>query len=365
MAVFPLIFAPIFKPKPWGGRKLESLLGKKLPGGVAVGESWELADLEEEQSVVAGGPARGKTLGALVQEWGTGLTGRAQLIDGRFPLLLKFLDARENLSVQVHPDAATAEALGGRVRVKHEAWYVVDAASGGAIYRGLVEGTNADALRSAVEEDRIESVLRRVEVRKGDCFYLPSGTVHALGAGVVVAEVQTPSDITYRLYDWDRVDSDSGKPRTLHIEEALRCVSFDEIPAGVEERQHVASVWTAVTSLVRAPAFNIERVRMVQGVEQPIPHAEMVIWMVLEGAGSVRCLDLKEPLLFRRGDTVLLPAALREGVVSAHENCMWLEVTVPIESSLADFDRPDREALRAPPSSGYVSIHIDQLENKP
>jgi len=175
----------------------------------------------------------------------------------------------------------------------------------------------------------------------------------------LVAEVQTPSDVTYRLYDWERVDPATGSPRDLHIESALENLSLEPVPQGCENRSHVASVWTAVTSLVRCPSFVIERVRMVEGVEQPIPHAEMVMWMVLEGSGDVRCDDLKEPLGFRRGDTVLLPAALRNGVVRAHEVCTWLEVTVPIESSLAGFERPAREEHRAPTRApGYVSLNV-------
>jgi len=363
MAVTPLIFRPIFKPKPWGGRRIESILGKTLPPGEAIGESWELADLEDDQSVVASGPSAGKTLGALVRDWGRDLIGGAPLVDGRFPLLLKFLDAREALSVQVHPDEAAAQTLGGRVRVKHEAWYVIDAEPGAVIYRGLRPGVAIDDLRRAVDDGAVESVLQRIPVRKGDCYYLPSGTIHALGAGALVAEVQTPSDVTYRLYDWNRVDPASGAPRELHLEQALACVSVEPPDPGVERRSHVASVWTSVTSLIRCPSFTVERVRMVDGVEQPIPHAEMVIWMILEGRGDVRCGDLKEPLGFARGDTVLLPAAMRDGIVRALENCMWLEVTVPIESPLAGYDRPERDTPHsAARSPGYVTLNVPRPE---
>ena len=145
--VHPLVFEPLFKPRIWGGRRLETLLNKRLPPGVAIGESWEVVDLEEEQSVVAAGPARGKGLSELVQGWGVDLLGRAELPAGRYPLLIKFLDARESLSVQVHPDEATVRRLGGRVRVKHEAWYVIDAQPDAFIYRGLREGVDADAVR--------------------------------------------------------------------------------------------------------------------------------------------------------------------------------------------------------------------------
>jgi mannose-6-phosphate isomerase len=365
MPVTPLIFRPIFKPKPWGGRRLASILGKALPPDVPIGESWELADLEDDQSVVASGPFAGKTLGTLVRDWGCDLVGGAPLVDGRFPLLLKFLDARDTLSVQVHPDQAAAEARGGRVRVKHEAWYVFDAEPDAAIYRGLRPGIGIDDLRLAVDRGQVESVLNRIPVRAGDAYYLPSGTIHALGAGALVAEVQTPSDVTYRLFDWNRVDPAGGAPRALHVEEALACVSIEPPAPEIERRSHVASVWTAVTSLIRCPSFHIERVRMVDGVEQPIPHAEMVIWMVLEGRGEVRCGALKEPLGFARGDTVLLPAAMRDGVVRALENCMWLEVTVPIDSPLVGYERPERETPQsAAQAPGYVRLNVPRPEDE-
>lgn len=359
MPVYPLIFKPILKPKPWGGRRLESWLGKNLPPEATIGESWELADLEDDQSVVATGPAAGKTLAQLVREWGPDLTGRAPLIDGRFPLLLKFLDARESLSIQVHPDQATADAHKGPVRVKHEAWYVIDTEPGGFILRGVRPGVSPDDFTSAIAQGKLETVLNRINVRKGDCYYLPSGTVHALGAGVLVAEVQTPSDVTYRIHDWNRIDPATGAPRELHIDAALPCVSFASIPESTEQRSHVASVWLAVTSLIRCPSFTIERVRIVEGVEQAIPHAEMVIWMVLDGSGEVRCDDSKEPLRFQRGDTVLLPAALQGAVVRAHEVCTWLEVTVPIESTLAGFERPERDRRQSPERTpGYVPLNL-------
>jgi len=353
MTVYPLIFQPIFKRKIWGGRKLETRLHKTLPPGEPIGESWEVADLEDDQSVVANGPARGQTLGQLVREWGSDLLGGAALFEGRFPLLIKFLDATDTLSVQVHPSAEMAARLGGRVRVKHEAWYVLDAENDGFIYRGVRPGVDADAFRRAVDRKSVETVLNRIAVRKGHCYYLPSGTVHALGAGVTVAEVQTPSDITYRVYDWDRVDPAAGSPRTLHLDEAMQCISFAPAGDDAESREHVASVWTAVTTLVRGDAFTIERVRMIEGIDQPLPYAEMVIWIVLDGAGRITTDATNEPTPFSTGDTVLLPAALSGAKVQTLKPCLWLEVTVPVRSSLTGFERPERERPRhtktAPP----------------
>jgi len=362
-AVYPIVLEPIFKPRIWGGRRLERLLNKRLPPELAIGESWEVVDLEEEQSVVAAGAMKGKTLGELVQLWGDDLLGRAGLVEGRFPLLIKFLDANQALSVQVHPDEAMARRLGGRVRVKHEAWYVIDARPDAFIYRGLREGVDAGALRRALDEDRAESALNRIPARKGHCFYLPSGTVHALGGGAMVAEVQTPSDVTYRLHDWNRVDAQTGRRRELHIEEALACVSYGSLPAE-QPPQHAASVWTSVTSLARCESFVIERVRMVDGVEMDIPYAEMVIWIILEGSGSIACKGLSEALSFGVGDTVVIPAGLMNGRVATHANSMWLEVSVPIVSSLRGFDRPDRRSLHEN-GGGYFSIQLPREPSGP
>ena len=358
MDVFPLIFEPIFKPRIWGGRSLERLLGKRLPEGELIGESWEVADLEDDQSIVAQGPAKGKTLGELVRTWGKELLGGASLFEGRFPLLIKYLDARETLSVQVHPDEATARRLGGRVRVKNEAWYIIDAAPDGAIYRGLRKGVDADALKRAVAEGRVEEVLNRIAARKGHCYYLPSGTVHALGAGVVVAEVQTPSDVTYRLYDWNRVDPSTGRGRELHLEEALGCISHDPTPLAVEQPEHVAAVWTSVTSLLRCPSFVIERIRMPEGVEHELPYLEMVIWTVLEGCGRITFAGSASPVAFEAGDTVLIPAGLSSGRVVALQNCCWLEITIPIPSRLKDLTPADRQALKAPEGGGFVQLDV-------
>ncbi len=346
MNVHPLIFQPIFKGKIWGGRRLENRFGKALPPVELIGESWEIADLEDDQSVVREGPAEGRTLECLVKEWGTALTGRAPLVDGRFPLLIKFLDAHDTLSVQVHPTAEVAAKLGGRVRVKHEAWYVLDAAEDGFIYRGVEPGVDAAALRRAIDEGRVESCLNRISVKKGDCYYLPSGTLHALGAGVMVAEVQTPSEVTYRVYDFNRIDASTGKRRELHVDQAFACISFDPGPIAGEERSHVAGVWTTVTRLVTCDAFLIERVRMVDGVEQAFCYGELVIWIVLEGRGKISYKSARQPMTFSAGDTVLLPAGLEEGRVKTSDDCLWLEVTVPIPSDLADYQRPDRATLR-------------------
>lgn len=329
MDLCPLVFEPIFKPKVWGAQNLARVLGKTLPSLERYGESWECADLDNGQSVVARGPAKGRTLHELVEMWGPALLGRAQAVDGRFPLLIKFLDAAENLSVQVHPDPETAMRLGGDVRVKHEAWHVIDARTDACIYRGLVPGATVDDLQTAMR-DRPEAILaylQKIPVKAGQTYYLPSGTLHALGAGVLVAEIQTPSDVTYRLYDWGRVRpaADAG----MHIDEALACIRTDIDIAPFEKRSHVSSVWTTVTRLVKCPSFTLERVRFSGGVEQDIPYAELVCWVVLEGSAEIsHGKGGRES--FTRGDTVVLPAELRDARLKTETDCQWLEVTIPM-----------------------------------
>jgi len=354
----PLIFEPIFKPKIWGGRLLSETVGKSLPGDEPIGESWELADLEEDQSVVRRGPAKGMTLSALVRDWGKELIGRASLFGGRFPLLIKFLDARQHLSVQVHPDQSMADRLGGNVRVKNEAWYILHADEDGAIYRGLAEGVDRASFVDAIGAGKVASTLRRIAVKAGQCYYLPSGTVHALGAGVVVAEIQTPSDITYRVYDWDRVDPKTGQGRALHIDEALECIHFGDDTDGAQPRSHVGSVWTAVTRLVTCDSFVIEQVRMIDGIEQDIPVGEMQVWVVLSGKGEVIYDGGSQRLTFGRGDTVLIPARLDAARLKTTDDCVWLEVTIPIASDLAGYPHPERIEQTDQPGERVVQINV-------
>jgi mannose-6-phosphate isomerase len=363
MNPYPLIFEPMFKPRVWGGRKMGTRLRKSLPPR-PIGESWELAALESDQSVVAIGPAKGKTLSQMVELWGEKLLGRAELMGGRFPLLLKFLDADQALSVQVHPSEEAARAADDESLVKNEAWYVIDAAPDSWILRGVKPGVDQEMLRAALTRGHAEQVLNRIAIRPGHAYYIPSGTVHALGPGAVIAEVQTPSDTTYRLYDWDRVDPETGRTRELHIDEAMDSIVYEPVPAAAEHPEHIASVWTAITRLVRCESFVVERVRMVAGVEQVIPYDEMVAWMVLDGAGSIRCDGLSEPIRFGVGDTVLLPAGLKGGRVAVEEASTWLEISIPIASSLTNLNRAERESMKSDPRTNYVPLNINVDKSK-
>lgn len=360
-AVCPLIFKPLFRPKIWGGQNLHRLLEKPLPDGEKIGESWECADLAEGQSVVAAGPAAGRTLHDLVTDWGADLLGRAALVGGRFPLLIKFLDAVEPLSIQVHPDAETAARMGGGARPKEEMFYIIDAAPTGCIYLGLRPGVTRDDLADASRNGGIEPLLRRIPVKPGQSFHARPGTVHALGAGVVVAEVETPSDTTYRIYDWGRTRgaADAG----LHVAEALESVRVDDNTPPPPRRSHVGGLFTTVTRLTECPAFVVEKVRFVEGMDMEIPYAELVAWVVLEGRGSIR--HASGQIAFKKGDVVVLPAALRDGRLKTEQDCTWLEVTIPSASDLANLPHPSADELRAPREAhGAVQLNLGNLRGR-
>ena len=310
---YPLKFDPIFKTNVWGGRGLASNLGKALPGHGPVGESWEMVDLPGDQSLVAAGAAKGTALHQLMSDWGPQLMGSTAVDGGRFPLLVKYLDACQTLSVQVHPDKDAAARLGGRP--KSEAWYIMDVAPGGVIYHGLQPGTTRRQLRDAIDEGQVEQLLARVEVKPGDLVPVPPGTVHAIGAGVLLAEVQQPSDTTYRVYDWGRMGLD-GEPRQLHIEQALESIHFGQLaPPIVREGG------------VDMQRFQVVFQRLFTGGETF--HEDLfyegsgpVVVVGLEGSGSVVVPGHQEP--FERGEVVLVPHACRPMKVYARDG--WARI---------------------------------------
>jgi len=330
MKVCPLIFEPIYKPKIWGGDRIFTYFDRPPVSGGAIGESWELADLEEDQSRVVAGEFRGKTLNEILAKMGRDLIGDAELFEGRFPLLIKFLDARESLSVQVHPTEDVARKLGGNVRVKNEAWYILDTDPAGAIYHGLESGVTAESFREAMLTGRVEGILRKIPVKQGDCYYLPSGTAHALGAGVLVAEIQTPSDITYRTYDWSRVDSSTGRPRELHLDRAMECIDFKSpSPPARQDPISIADKEQTATRLVTCDSFLIDKVDVAAGSEFDIHTAELTVWMILAGGGLIDWDGKADSLEFCKGNVILLPAALPGIKMKVTSDIELLAVTLP------------------------------------
>jgi len=314
---YPLLFEPILKEKVWGGRRLERW-GKALPPGVRIGESWELADLAATSaggggggaahSRIANGPLAGATIRDAIERWGERLLGDVELTRSRgFPLLVKYLDAREHLSVQVHPSPAYA-ADHPDAHLKAESWYVLDAEPGSVIYKGLRPGVTLHdierALTTTEHGSGVVELLQTHEARVGDLHNLPSGTVHALGAGVLVAEVQTPSDTTFRVYDWAKEYARAA--RDLHVEQALASLLIETPPPSARLPEQ-----TPLATLVRSPHFEIAEARPTPA--EPLPLARVfgpapapVVVMPLIGGLRVHAEGRAHDL--PQGQTALIPA---------------------------------------------------------
>lgn len=337
-ALTPLLFDPIYKEKVWGERKLEQL-GRALPGNsdTRIGESWELADLGQTsvsgggggaaRSTITTGPFTGRTLHELITEYGKAITGDLPLTPdgsggGNFPLLVKFLDAGSNLSVQVHPNAAYAAAHDDAF-LKSECWYVLAADDGAVIYKGVKQGTTPEQFRAAIQDGTVEDLLITVPVKPGDMHYVPSGTCHALGAGVLAAEVQTPSDTTFRVYDWGRTG------RELHIEQAMQCIHLGPPDvARYEKRVTVEGEHATRTSLVECEYFKVDRVAVKSGYNASVASSQPVVWMVLEGEGAFT-RDGDDDLRFGQAQTLLIPPSLNDHSVRFDAAGTYLEINFP------------------------------------
>jgi len=310
MKPYPLTFVPILKEKVWGGRTLERY-GKQLPPNVLVGESWELANLprsvQDGQSVIANGELAGTTL------------------DDGFPLLIKFLDANDNLSVQVHPSDEYATKH-PEVHLKSEAWIILESTPEGRIYIGLKEGTTESEFRASIKSDSVPDCLHEINVHKGECYYLPSGTCHALGAGVLVAEVQTPSDTTFRVWDWGRTG------REMHVDQAMECIDFNAPLVEHKQPTPLQSGHFLTTHFVDTPFFSIERIEATQDAElELVVDSNPVVLMVVEGHASIQHdIPVDAPM----GTTILLPSGLTNATMQ-----------FPKGTAVLRFDLPDKKEL--------------------
>ncbi len=304
VALEPLRFERRFLEKVWGGRALERKPGLVLPAGMKVGETWELVDREGENSIVAEGAHKGLSLRELMQRSAKEILGKAPPAkDGRFPLLVKYLDATENLSVQVHPDDEAARALGNGAEAKTEAWYVIDAAPGSALYAGLRPEVSARDFELVADGPGVVETLLRWEVQSGDCLLVPGGTVHAIGTGITILELQQNSDTTYRLWDWGR----SG--REVHIEQALRCIRFgspERPPMRAHWFEQGAGSWSA--QLARSRHFGLNAVRIAQPVRRSTL-SQFQIYAVMAGEGRLSVRGSEAEWRLRPGDVWLVPAA--------------------------------------------------------
>lgn len=320
--LYPLQFEPLLRRYIWGGRRLGAELGKPLGDGDDYAESWEICDHRADQSRVINGPLAGQTLHQLVAQHGADLLGRHHP-QPRFPLLLKFLDARQKLSVQVHPNDEQAARLNPPDLGKTEAWIVLATDPRSRIYAGLRPGCDRTALKRAIAEGACEHCLHSFVPCVGDCVFIPAGTVHALGEGLLIAEIQQASDTTFRLFDWNRVGPD-GKPRPLHIEQALEVIDFTAGPIGPQKPEPAAA--GRAERLVSCDKFVLDRWRCNQPQELGGDDRCHIV-AVLSGIAN-----LESPWIARRltkGDVVLLPAAAGAVRFDPHGGAELLDAYLP------------------------------------
>ncbi len=319
--LYPLTFHPIFKERVWGGRNLERLYGKSLPPGVPIGESWEISDRPGDVSVIANGPLAGRDLRWLMENHAAELLGTAKSESGRFPLLIKILDAQEKLSLQVHPPAAVAAQLGGEP--KTEMWYITQAAPGAELYVGLRRGITRAEFEQRIRDGSVADCFHRIPVKAGDAMFLPSGRMHAIGAGLVIFEIQQNSDTTYRVFDWNRVGLD-GQPRELHIAQSLASIDFNDYEPGlIEPRASAEASWSSRV-LVDAPLFDVSlhRLRSTRVIATNRPAALNVVGVL---AGRLRVEAEGRPVELRPGEFCLLPACLEEVTFHAEAATDYLQ----------------------------------------
>jgi len=315
---YPLKLKPIFRRYLWGGRRLETMLGKSLGEGDDYAESWEVVDHGEDQSIVLEGAVAGLTLRQLVSDHNIELLGRDAGLQ-QFPLLLKFLDCNRTLSVQVHPNDEQGARLDPPDLGKTEAWVVLAADAGSKIYAGLKPGVTPDDLRSALEAGTCEKCLHQYQPAVGDCIFIEAGTVHALGSGLVIAEIQQASDTTFRLFDWNRVDA-QGNARPLHIEQSLATIDFSRGPVTLQQplETKTAGRWR----LVDCDKFVLDRC-VLQRAQTLGGDERFHLIVVVEGAIEINGTKLSI------GETCLLPAAADKAEAVPQDHAILLDAFLP------------------------------------
>ena len=353
--LYPLTFHPIFKERIWGGRELERLYAKPLPPGKPIGESWEISDRPGDASVIANGPLAGKTLRWLMENHAAEILGNAKpAAEGRFPLLCKILDAREKLSLQVHPRPGSAGvppassekrrrdgSAPSACEPKTEMWFITDAAPDASLYVGLKRGVTRTEFEKKIADGSVADCFHRIPVRAGDAMFLPSGRVHAIGDGLVIFEIQQNSDTTYRVFDWNRVGLDD-KPRELHVAQSLASIDFNDFEPKLVESKFTTDGKIQKRSLVSDPLFNVEAWKLdsgAGGLLKPkklqiiaVTAGEIEIKSGLERGRLVRAMQKSElageppALHLGAGQFCLIPASLERMEISAKSNAALLRV---------------------------------------
>jgi mannose-6-phosphate isomerase len=320
--LYPFVFQPIFKDRIWGGRELERLYAKKIPAGQPIGEAWEISDRPGDTSVIANGPFAGKNLSWLMKNHAAEILGGAKpATEGRFPLLCKILDARQKLSLQVHPPAEAAAKLNGEP--KTEMWFVADAAPEASLYAGLKRGVTRVEFEKKISDGSVADCFHRIPVQAGDTMFLPSGRVHAIGDGLVIFEIQQNSDTTYRVFDWNRVGLD-GKPRALHVAQSLASIDFNDFEPKLVETPFVAAGEIQKRALVNDPLFNVETWKLDAGAGARLKAKKLQIIAVTTGQIEIKSGATTVPL--SAGQFSLIPASLKQTEILAKSPAALLRV---------------------------------------
>ena len=324
MKLYPLKFKPILKDKIWGGTKLGTRLHKPIGDSKQCGESWEISGVEGNISIVSEGMFKGSSLVDLIDEFKGELIGDSvyQKFGNKFPLLIKFIDANDDLSIQVHPDDKLAQKRHNSFG-KTEMWYVVDADEGASLISGFNKPTNKKEYLEVFESGKLASILNKEEVFKDDVFFLPAGRVHTIGKGLLIAEIQQTSDITYRIYDFDRVDGE-GKSRELHVEEALDAIDF----SFHKEYKTDYDKTSEKVELVMSPYFITSRLVLDRNIHRDYTgYDSCIILMCLEGEGDIKYNE--GTVSYTLGDSILIPNAISGTEIVPKKASTFLEVRIP------------------------------------
>jgi mannose-6-phosphate isomerase len=324
-SLYPLRFEPIYQYRLWGGRRFDRFLRAPLPFTVPVGEAWILSDRDDHPSLVADGPLKGATIAQLIKRSPEQMLGKLAVHFSRFPLLLKFLDVREKLSVQVHPSDAHSELIPPGETGKTESWVVLETGPQGQIYAGLKPGTTAEVLREAVAKKTVSKNLASFTPKLGDCVFVRAGTVHSL-SDVMVFEIQENSDVTFRLDDWNHVDPKTGHHRPLQVDKAMACIDFTKIDIGPVVPQVEQATPVLREKLIRCDHFGVHRIT---------GHSSFVFGA--KGMASVLvCLAGRGFLehggthyAFNQGDVLLLPAVVGRCLCLLQDPAILLEISLP------------------------------------
>lgn len=319
--LYPLKFSPILKDKIWGGQKLKTILNKEsdLPN---IGESWEISDVEGDTSIVSNGSLTGHSLKNLLETFKGHLVGdkNYRIFGNKFPLLIKFIDAREDLSIQLHPNDELA-AKRHHSFGKTEMWYTLQADEGSNLIVGFNQDMTPEKYLSHLEDKTLTEILNFDEVKVGDTYFIEVGRIHAIGAGVMVAEIQQTSDITYRVYDWDRVDDD-GNERELHNDLAIDAFDFN-MPDNF--RVAYSKAENQSNQMVSCPYFTTSYLKVTEALKKKNEHDSFIIYMCVEGDAEILVNGISESI--KKGETILIPAAITDYEIAA-KNATLLEVYV-------------------------------------